>query len=61
MSFNPYVFFSGDCAEAFAFYGDVFGPMMAQVGVAPTVMASRGRDGHTRRDACTRCGALRSF
>lgn len=25
MSFNPYVFFSGDCAEAFAFYGDVFG------------------------------------
>ncbi len=25
MSFNPYLFFSGDCAEAFAFYSDVFG------------------------------------
>lgn len=25
MSFNPYLFFSGDCAEAFAFYSEVFG------------------------------------
>ncbi|MCB1030058.1 MAG: VOC family protein [Acidimicrobiales bacterium] len=25
MSFNPYVFFSGNCAEAFAFYSKVFG------------------------------------
>lgn len=25
MSFNPYLFFSGDCAEAFAFYSRVFG------------------------------------
>lgn len=25
MSFNPYLFFSGDCAEAFAFYARVFG------------------------------------
>ncbi|NLV56196.1 MAG: VOC family protein [Acidimicrobiales bacterium] len=25
MSFNPYLFFSGNCAEAFAFYSEVFG------------------------------------
>lgn len=25
MSFNPYIFFSGDCAEAFALYSSVFG------------------------------------
>ena len=25
MSFNPYLFFSGDCADAFAFYSEVFG------------------------------------
>lgn len=25
MSFNPYLFFSGDCAQAFAFYSTVFG------------------------------------
>ncbi len=25
MSFNVYLFFSGDCADAFAFYSDVFG------------------------------------
>lgn len=25
MSFNPYLMFSGDCAEAFRFYGSVFG------------------------------------
>ena len=25
MSFNPYLFFSGDCAEAFARYHEVFG------------------------------------
>lgn len=25
MSFHPYLFFSGDCAEAFAFYSEVFG------------------------------------
>mgnify|MGYP000889441953 FL=1 len=24
MSFTPYLFFSGNCAEAFRFYGDVF-------------------------------------
>lgn len=33
MSFNPYLFFSGNCAEAFAFYGEVFG-------IAPTVMTN---------------------
>lgn len=25
MTFSPYLFFSGDCAEAFALYSDVFG------------------------------------
>lgn len=25
MSFNPYLFFSGDCGAAFRFYGEVFG------------------------------------
>jgi len=25
MSFSPYLFFSGDCADAFAFYSEVFG------------------------------------
>jgi PhnB protein len=25
MSFSPYLFFTGNCAEAFAFYADVFG------------------------------------
>lgn len=25
MSFNPYLFFSGNCTEAFAFYSEVFG------------------------------------
>lgn len=25
MSFSPYLFFSGNCAEAFAFYSKVFG------------------------------------
>ena len=25
MSFNPYLFFDGDCAEAFAHYQEVFG------------------------------------
>ena len=25
MSFNPYLFFSGDCGPAFRFYGEVFG------------------------------------
>lgn len=25
MSFNPYLFFSGDCAEAFQYYSEVFG------------------------------------
>lgn len=25
MSFNPYLMFSGDCADAFRFYGTVFG------------------------------------
>lgn len=25
MSFHPYLFFSGSCGEAFAFYGQVFG------------------------------------
>lgn len=37
MSFNPYLFFSGDCAEAFAFYGDVFGvePRVMKTGDMP--------------------------
>lgn len=25
MTFSPYLFFTGNCAEAFAFYGEVFG------------------------------------
>ena len=33
MSFNPYLMFSGDCAEAFRFYGSVFG-------VEPRVMTN---------------------
>lgn len=33
MSFDPYLFFSGNCAEAFAFYGDVFG-------TAPQIMTA---------------------
>lgn len=37
MSFNPYLMFSGDCAEAFAFYGEVFGvvPEIMRIGDVP--------------------------
>lgn len=50
MSFNPYLFFSGNCAEAFAFYGRAFG-------VEPQVMTTAdmppGQEPMTGADAST--------
>lgn len=49
MSFNPYVFYSGDCAEAFARYHEIFGgdlQVMTMADMPPGEEAMPGSEPH---------------
>lgn len=49
MSFNPYLFFSGNCAEAFAFYSEVFGveaDVMTHADLPPDAEPMPGAEPH---------------
>ncbi len=49
MAFNPYLFFSGDCAEAFALYSKVFGveaEVMTHADLPPDAEPMPGAEPH---------------
>lgn len=49
MSFDPYLFFSGDCAEAMAFYSEVFGveaEVMTHADLPPDAEPMPGAEPH---------------
>ena len=59
MSFNPYVFFSGDCAEAFARYGEIFGGevnVMTHADLPPDAEPMPGAEPHHVMHAALKIG-----
>ncbi len=55
MAFNPYLFFSGDCAEAFRFYHEVFGgqlDVMTHADLPPGAEPMPGAEAHHVMHAC---------
>lgn len=59
MSFNPYVFFSGDCAEAFARYGEIFGGevnVMTHADLPPDAEPMPGAEPHHVMHAALKVG-----
>lgn len=59
MSFNPYLFFSGDCAEAFARYGEIFGgtvEIMTHADLPPDAEPMPGAEPHHVMHAALKVG-----